>query len=334
MGSLLEIGTGFHPELSGRDNIFLNGCILGMERSYVARRFDEIVEFAEVARFLDTPVKHYSSGMYLRLAFAVAAHLRSEILVVDEVLAVGDAEFQSKCLAKMQEVAAEGRTILFVSHNLNAIQRMCPRSILLEGGRLAADGATADVLLRYLALSPEASEPARWLDTTRLQRTGTRETYIEAVEYRSDDKQGGHHPYPDGPLDLRLALVSDVPRTIGGFGFSLQDEEGTTLLSADTISLGLVTPLQRGRNVVGLRIESLHLNPGQYHVALWVRGPLGRLVLDRIESAFTLRVRDPRPSISRARTEGSTTCRFRVLDTTGMGHSHAPSYPQGGTSLA
>jgi lipopolysaccharide transport system ATP-binding protein len=146
MGSLLEVGTGFHPELTGRDNIYLNGAILGMERSYIASRFDEIVAFAEVERFLDTPVKHYSSGMYLRLAFAVAAHLPSEILVIDEVLAVGDAGFQKKCLAKMGEVASEGRTILFVSHNLNAIQRMCPRSVLLQGGRLTADGDTSDVL--------------------------------------------------------------------------------------------------------------------------------------------------------------------------------------------
>jgi ABC-type polysaccharide/polyol phosphate transport system ATPase subunit len=313
MGSLLEIGTGFHPELTGRDNIYLNGCILGMERSYVTRRFDEIVEFAEVARFLDTAVKHYSSGMYLRLAFAVAAHLRSEILIVDEVLAVGDAEFQAKCLAKMQEVANEGRTILFVSHNLNAIQRMCPRSILLEGGRLAGDGATADVLRQYLALSPESSEPARWLDTSRLQRTGTRETCIEAVEYRSGNAAIGEHAYPDGPLEVRLRLVSDSARTVGGFGLSLHDEDGTALVTVDTISTGLVTTLERGPNVVGLRIQSLHLNPGVYHVALWARGPLGRLVFDRIESAFTLRVVDPHPAISRPRAGGPTTCEFQVL---------------------
>jgi homopolymeric O-antigen transport system ATP-binding protein len=316
MGSLLEIGTGFHPELTGRDNIYLNGSILGMERSYITRRFDEIVEFAEVARFLDTAVKHYSSGMYLRLAFAVAAHLRSEILVVDEVLAVGDAEFQAKCLSKMKDVASEGRTILFVSHNLNAIQRMCPRSILLEGGRLVADGSTPDVLQRYLALAPDSPEPNQCLDTSRLHRTGTREVYIDAVQYRSDSEEFGWHAYPDGPLELRLSLVSDLPRTIGSLGLSLHDEDGTTLVSADTISLGLVTSLERGRNVVGLRIDSLHLNPGGYHVALWARGPLGRLVFDRIESAFVLKVVDPRPAISRPRAEGSTTCRFHVLDST------------------
>ena len=313
IGSLLEIGTGFHPDLSGRDNIYLNGAILGMDRSYIARKFDEIVDFAEVAQFLDTAVKYYSSGMYLRLAFAVAAHLRSEILLVDEVLAVGDAEFQSKCLSKMMEVASEGRPVLFVSHNLNAIQRMCPRSILLEGGRVVADGNTAEVLQRYLVQAPEAPAPGQWLDTMGLQRSGTREVLIEAAQYRSDSEKLGWQPYPDGPLELRLALVSDRQRTIGSLGVSITDEDGTLLVGADTISLGVVTPLERGRNVLGLRIESLHLTPGVYHVALWVRGPLGRLVFDRIESAFVLQVVDPHPAISSPPALGATTCRFELL---------------------
>src|SRR5213075_1253153 len=136
VGSLLEVATGFHPELTGRENVYLNGSILGMDSRYIERRFDEIVAFAGIDRFLDTPVKHYSSGMYLRLAFAVAAHLEPEILLVDEVLAVGDAEFQRKCLGRMSDVAREGRTILFVSHNMNAIQRLCSRCLLLEHGHL------------------------------------------------------------------------------------------------------------------------------------------------------------------------------------------------------
>jgi lipopolysaccharide transport system ATP-binding protein len=179
IGSLLEVGTGFHPELSGRDNIYLNGAILGMTRGYIASRFDEIVAFAEVERFLDTPVKHYSSGMYLRLAFAVAAHLPAEILVIDEVLAVGDASFQKKCLAKMSEVASEGRTILFVSHNLSAIQRMCPRSVLLQGGRLTAEGATAEVLRRYLDDAPEAARAREWIDLSSAPRSGTGEVVVQ-----------------------------------------------------------------------------------------------------------------------------------------------------------
>jgi lipopolysaccharide transport system ATP-binding protein len=138
VGSLLEVGTGFHPELTGRENIFLNGAILGMKRSHIERKFDEIVAFAEVEKFLDTPVKRYSSGMYVRLAFAVAAHLEPEILIVDEVLAVGDASFQKKCLGKIGDVAKDGRTVLFVSHNMAAVKALCTRAMLLDGGRVTS----------------------------------------------------------------------------------------------------------------------------------------------------------------------------------------------------
>ncbi len=149
VGSLLEVGTGFHPELTGRENIFLNGAILGMRRAEVGRKFDEIVAFAGVERFIDTAVKYYSSGMYVRLAFAVAAHMEPEILIVDEVLAVGDVHFQKKCIGKMDDVSRQGRTILFVSHNLDALQRLCSRGVLLERGRVAADGAIDDVVSKY-----------------------------------------------------------------------------------------------------------------------------------------------------------------------------------------
>jgi len=150
IGSLLEVGTGFHPELTGRENVYLNGAILGMRKEEVTRKFDEIVDFAGVEKFIDTPVKRYSSGMYVRLAFAVAAHLDPEILIVDEVLAVGDAEFQKKCLGKMGDVASEGRTVLFVSHNMVAIQNLCPKSMLLYDGQLIQTGETRDVVNQYL----------------------------------------------------------------------------------------------------------------------------------------------------------------------------------------
>jgi lipopolysaccharide transport system ATP-binding protein len=150
VGSLLEVGTGFHGELSGRENIFLNGAILGMKRAEIARQFDRIVAFAEVEQFVDTAVKHYSSGMYLRLAFAVAAHLEPEILLVDEVLAVGDAAFQKRCLGKIGEVAEEGRTVIFVSHNLSAVERLCDSALLLDHGRVTFQGSTADAIERYL----------------------------------------------------------------------------------------------------------------------------------------------------------------------------------------
>ena len=158
VASLLEVGTGFHPELTGRENIFLNGAILGMHRAEIKRKFDEIVAFAEVEKFLDTPVKRYSSGMYVRLAFAVAAHLEPEILIVDEVLAVGDAEFQKKCMGKMQDVASGGRTVLFVSHNMAAVQTLCGRGILLDQGRLILDGKSSEAVKHYLDVTPSRNE--------------------------------------------------------------------------------------------------------------------------------------------------------------------------------
>ena len=162
VGSLLEVGTGFHMELTGRENVYLNGSILGMDRAYIDRKFDEIVEFAGVARFIDTPVKRYSSGMKVRLAFAVAAHLEPDILIIDEVLAVGDAEFQRKCLGKMDEVAGEGRTVLFVSHDMDAITRLCHRAILLEGGRVVRDGPAPEVVHAYLNGATDVQSSAEW----------------------------------------------------------------------------------------------------------------------------------------------------------------------------
>jgi lipopolysaccharide transport system ATP-binding protein len=167
VGSLLEVGTGFHSELTGRENIFLSGAILGMRRTEIVRRFDEIVAFAEVERFIDTPVKHYSTGMYLRLAFAVAAHLEPEILLVDEVLAVGDAAFQKKCLGKMGDVSRQGRTVLFVSHNLTAVTRICSRALMLGEGRLAADGPSPSVAHAYLGSGLGTSSRREWLDAGR-----------------------------------------------------------------------------------------------------------------------------------------------------------------------
>ena len=164
VASLLEVGTGFHPELTGRENIFLNGAILGMHRAEIRKKFDEIVAFAEVEKFLDTPVKRYSSGMYVRLAFAVAAHLEPEILIVDEVLAVGDLQFQKKCLGKMQDVAHGGRTVLFVSHNMIAVQTLCRRALILAGGNMIADGSVAPMVARYLKEAQGSSETKQWSD--------------------------------------------------------------------------------------------------------------------------------------------------------------------------
>lgn len=164
VGSLLEVGTGFHSELTGRENIFLNGAILGMKRAEINRKFDDIVEFAELEKFIDTPVKHYSSGMYMRLAFAVAAHLEPEILLVDEVLAVGDAAFQRKCLGRMGDVAKQGRTVLFVSHNMAAIHRLCPHAMWLNEGRLQLAGSAEDVVAAYMSVGAQTEGERRWED--------------------------------------------------------------------------------------------------------------------------------------------------------------------------
>ena len=183
VGSLLEVGTGFHPELTGRENITLNGVILGMRRAEIRRKFDEIVSFAEVEKFIDTPVKHYSSGMYLRLAFAVAAHLEPEILMVDEVLAVGDARFQRKCMDKMQDVGKQGHTVLFVSHNMSAITRLCPKAILLDKGRILCDGPSPQVASTYLSSGLGMTAERVWPD--RDKAPGDEIVRLRAVRVRA-----------------------------------------------------------------------------------------------------------------------------------------------------
>ena len=182
VGSLLEVGTGFHPELTGRENVYLNGSILGMKKREIDRKFEEIVDFAEIEKFIDTPVKHYSSGMYVRLAFSVAAHLEPEILLVDEVLAVGDAAFQKKCLGKMGDVAKEGRTVLFVSHNMIAVQSLCQRVIWLQNGALIQKGEASNVVMNYLDLGRELVHEQVWDDTTTAP--GTDEVRIRRVFVR------------------------------------------------------------------------------------------------------------------------------------------------------
>src|SRR5665213_858793 len=201
VGSLLEVGTGFHPELTGRENIYLNGAILGMRRQEISRHFDAIVEFADVEQFLDTPVKRYSSGMYVRLAFAVAAHLNSEILVVDEVLAVGDLQFQKKCLGKMGEVASqEGRTVLFVSHNMTAVQSLCKRVVWLDRGRVMLDGPTKPVIAKYSQTSYAAQTEHTWDDPATAP--GNAMVRIRRVSVRPADGD-------DGVINVRTPLVME-----------------------------------------------------------------------------------------------------------------------------
>jgi len=208
VGSLLEVGTGFHPELTGRENIYLNGAILGMKRVEIERKFDEIVTFAEIEKFIDTPVKHYSSGMYVRLAFAVAAHLEPEILLVDEVLAVGDAAFQKKCIGKMSNVAKAGRTVLFVSHNMAAVQSLCSRVLLVDGGRITADGEPLGMIARY---SSQVQTGGGVFDLTELARSGGNgKARLERFRVVDSAMQ----PTPSVPMGGRLRFELDYRSTI------------------------------------------------------------------------------------------------------------------------
>ena len=189
VASLLEVGTGFHPELTGRENIFLNGAILGMRKVEIRRKFDEIVEFSGVQKFIDTPVKRYSSGMYVRLAFAVAAHLEPEVLIIDEVLSVGDAEFQRKCLGKIHEVSQKGRTVLFVSHNMDAVNSLCDRAILLEKGQIIDQGSTKNIVNKYLARAFDTNSKKEWLGS---ERPGDDVVKLNKVEFISTKKTNLH----------------------------------------------------------------------------------------------------------------------------------------------
>jgi lipopolysaccharide transport system ATP-binding protein len=287
LGSLLEVGTGFHPELSGRENVFLNGSILGMSRREILRKFDEIVAFAEIEQFLDTPVKRYSSGMFVRLAFAVAAHLEPEILVVDEVLAVGDVNFQRKCLGKMKDVTGHGRTILFVSHDMAAVRRLCRRSILLEHGRITAAGLTEDVVPTYLGAESSLLLPGVSRDLTGVARAGgSGGARFVAVACRGDNGAG---PAPGESMRVDMIVRSDARRVADSLAVTLYDRSGLKLLNADTAGHGRPVVLEEGLNTVTLTVERLHLNPGTYVLGLWLAKRLGD-VLDFIETAGELEV--------------------------------------------
>jgi len=220
-GALLEVGTGFHPELTGRENVYLNGAILGMRRAEINRKFDEIVAFAEIEKFLDTPVKRYSSGMYVRLAFAVAAHLEPEILLVDEVLAVGDAGFQQKCLGKMRNVAGEGRTVLFVSHNLPAVRRLCPRAVLIERGHLTMSGASDAVIDRYLEGVTTQSSPLVTLPPGEPDAPGEG----ICLRFLSADRAPKAHFFLGEKWStvLEFAMRSPAQQVMGAVGLSTSD---------------------------------------------------------------------------------------------------------------
>lgn len=268
VASLLEVGTGFHPELTGRENIFLNGAILGMSRAEIRKKFDEIVDFAEVEKFLDTPVKRYSSGMYVRLAFAVAAHLEPEILVVDEVLAVGDAQFQRKCLGKMEDVSArEGRTVLFVSHNMGVIRSLCSRAVLLELGGIAAKGPVSSVIENYL--DGVAAIHACDFDLVALPRLGSFGSQLRIIRLCCNNGIGVWHGKPL-EVELTFDCRDDVFDVSFGVGFCNRD--GVRVVTIDSDALGKRFNLHRGeRGVAKFSLKEFYLAPDTYTLDVGAR---------------------------------------------------------------
>lgn len=261
VASLLEVGTGFHPELTGRENIYLNGAILGMTRAEIRRKFDEIVAFAEVEKFLDTPVKRYSSGMYVRLAFAVAAHLEPETLLVDEVLAVGDAEFQKKCLQKMQEVSQGGRTIIFVSHNMASIRQICQRGIILDRGALLEEGLVNQVVDKYLSYLNHQKTLLKSSETNSFIVNQVRIYSTQGLVIKTFD-----------PVEIRILLTAKKDIKDPGVYVGFLSSENQRLAGIDFKDLCTAPPVQAGQQFeLGFFIDSLSLLPGSYQIEIHLK---------------------------------------------------------------
>jgi homopolymeric O-antigen transport system ATP-binding protein len=290
LGSLLEVGTGFHSELTGRENVYLSGGILGMKKREIARKFDEIVAFSEVANFIDTPLKHYSSGMQMRLAFAVAAHLEPEILLVDEVLAVGDIAFQKKCMGKMGEIAHCGRTILFVSHNMVAVHTLCTRALLLQGGRIVFDGSAEEAAARYHAESRSAISDEAILQN--VPRVGTGKAMFSTISVKACTPSGERLNVAHAGCDLKIRLEiesrADVPES--NVAVIIYDVSGYRLIDVNTGQKGEFVSLDQGQKVqVNFHLRDLLLKPGKYYVGVWL-GRDGMEEIDWVENAATFEV--------------------------------------------
>lgn len=270
VASLLEVGTGFHPELKGRENIYLNGAVLGMTRVEIKRKFDEIVAFAEVEKFLDTPVKHYSSGMYVRLAFAVAAHLEPEILVVDEVLAVGDLEFQKKCLGKMEDVAKEGRTVIFVSHNMAAVRSLCGSGILLRDGAIEYKGDISQVIDEYLSGSTATNAAA--IDLTGItNRKGNGKLRFKSISFHNKGRLSNKYSIGDD-LVFSFAVKAREPVRNVKFAFQLFTSDGFAIGNIIDCDSGFKVEKVDGEIELAVTLKDIRFYPDQYRVGLWAGG--------------------------------------------------------------
>jgi lipopolysaccharide transport system ATP-binding protein len=279
VGSLLEVGTGFHPELTGGENVYLNGAILGMTKKEIDRKFDEIVGFAEIEKFINTPVKFYSSGMYVRLAFSVAAHLDPEILLVDEVLAVGDVAFQKKCLGKMEDVARTGRTVLFVSHNMAVIQTLCERGICLQNGKMIADSSVSEAVETYLSTIEQLNKVSL---TQRTDRSGKGDVKLIGVEITNGDGKDNEFIKAGGPAKFRFTLSGLIANI--SCGFVILDGLGQPIARFKS---NIPSPEDKELNSLEeefvCEIDELLLVPGRYQVNVFIRG--GGERQDRIEAA-------------------------------------------------
>jgi lipopolysaccharide transport system ATP-binding protein len=287
VASLLEVGTGFHPELTGRENIQLNGSILGMSRAEIRGKFDEIVDFSEIGRFLDTPVKRYSSGMYVRLAFAVAAHLDPEILIVDEVLSVGDAEFQKKCLGKMEDVAGHGRTVLFVSHNMAAVKALCTRAILIQGGRVTVSGAVDSVVDAYLGRDVEGSRTG--VIPADVPRFGTGAVILRELHLLTEGGEPVHELYFGQRFRVGLTFEARKPVEDAVVELGVATRDGVRVASAFSTDAER-PPFQfdAGANHVVVDVD-VTLLPRDYHFDVAVHHGEG-VTLDEVERAFDFEV--------------------------------------------
>lgn len=290
VASLLEVGTGFHPELTGRENIYLNGAILGMQREEIRRKFDEIVDFAEIERFLDTPVKRYSSGMYVRLAFAVAAHLEPEILIVDEVLAVGDAQFQKKCLGKMEDVGREGRTVLFVSHNMAAIQQLCQNGIVLSAGTLVYYGSIEDAVSKYMQSGYSIATKTDL--ATRLDRSGNQLLKFTKVAFYDSTGNELEHILSGQEIYLRFYYESEIERSNEPVlvAFNIRNSQGYLLSNLNSVDAGCSYQHMYKTGFYECHWPKFNLRSGIYNCTLFcsVKGE----IVDMISNAFVMNVED------------------------------------------
>lgn len=272
VGSLLEVGAGFHPELTGRENIYMNGSILGMSRRDIQLRFDEIVEFAEIGKFLDTPVKRYSSGMYVRLAFAVAAHLEPDVLVVDEVLAVGDSRFQEKCLGRIGQFGKDGRTVLLVSHNMHALSRLARRAALIEGGKLTSCGPTQEIISQYLGAA--ADSQYEW----QAAEEGRRDLQFTSIRFVSRSDRPGPTTTADSSFDIVFAFtVRTVLDAQISFRLNSNGDGATVFTSAlSDRQDATFTRLRPGKYYARCHVPRHLLRPGRYHLFVAANNPSGR----------------------------------------------------------